>query len=84
MTDHRREALVHRALLTAADLIKFKIIDEIIPEPLGGIHKDPERAADDLKKALLGHFEKLTKEPVDRLIKARYEKFRRIGVLEEK
>jgi acetyl-CoA carboxylase carboxyl transferase subunit alpha len=70
--------------LTASDLLRFKIIDEIVPEPLGGIHKDPELASNNLKEAFLASFERLAQEPLEKLIQERYKKFRKIGELEEK
>ncbi|MFC1514836.1 acetyl-CoA carboxylase carboxyltransferase subunit alpha [Candidatus Omnitrophota bacterium] len=69
--------------LTASDLLAFGIIDEIVPEPLGGVHKDPQRASQDLKKALLAHLNKLEKVSLTQLVKDRYEKFRTIGALDE-
>ena len=69
--------------LTAFDLLEFGIIDEIIPEPLGGIHKDPELACENLKKALINNLNKLLKTSISQLLKDRYEKFRSIGAFEE-
>ena len=69
--------------LTAKDLLNLGIIDEIIPEPLGGAHKEPEKAAKNLAEVLKRNLEELSKISKDRLLKLRYEKFRKIGVLEE-
>jgi acetyl-CoA carboxylase carboxyl transferase subunit alpha len=67
--------------LTAPDLLKFRIIDEIIPEPVGGAHTDPAGAArlvDDVIQRALASVSALgSKERLD----ARYEKFRHIGRL---
>lgn len=68
--------------LTAKDLIGFGIIDEIINEPLGGVHKDPELAASNLKTALLENLRFLSKVPVDKLLASRYAKFRKMAVFE--
>ncbi len=69
--------------LTAQDLLKFKIIDDVIPEPLGGAHRDPsftaERIAETVKKAL----EEVKTKPPSRLIEERYRRMRKIGVFEE-
>ncbi|MBN2120603.1 MAG: acetyl-CoA carboxylase carboxyltransferase subunit alpha [Candidatus Omnitrophica bacterium] len=65
--------------LTAEDLLEFQIIDEIVSEPLGGVHKDSELAASNLKKTLLKSVNKLLKIEVEDLVKNRYEKFRKIG-----
>ncbi len=69
--------------LTAKDLIGFGIIDEIIDEPLGGVHKDPELAVSNLKTALLKNLQFLSKVPVDKLLALRYAKFRKMAVFEE-
>ena len=61
------------------DLIKFKIVDEIIPEPLGGAHRDPQEVALNLKAALLKYFKKAATLSTDEILDARYKKFREIG-----
>ncbi|MCA1716228.1 MAG: acetyl-CoA carboxylase carboxyltransferase subunit alpha [Actinobacteria bacterium] len=65
--------------LTAKDLMEHGIIDEILPEPLGGAHNEPESAinavADAVKKALF----RMKNVDSDTLVKARYERYRRIG-----
>ena len=71
-------------LNSASPRINNVLIDEIVPEPLGGIHKNPELASDNLKKAFLANFEELSQKPLDKLIAKRYEKFRKMGALEEK
>ena len=65
--------------LTAAELIEFGIIDQIIPEPLGGVHKDPDKAADSLKEALVRNLDSLSKYSAAELLQGRYDKFRKIG-----
>jgi acetyl-CoA carboxylase carboxyl transferase subunit alpha len=65
--------------LTAKDLLKLGIIDEIIPEPLGGAHRDPESLAKNLKNSIINNlkgFEKFTKEEV---YDHRKKKFLQIG-----
>jgi acetyl-CoA carboxylase carboxyl transferase subunit alpha len=69
--------------LTAKDLLNLGIIDEIISEPLGGAHKDPEKAAKNLREILKRNLEELLQIPRQRLLKLRYEKFRKIGVFKE-
>jgi len=69
--------------LTSFDLLKFGIIDEIVPEPLGGVHKDVELSSQNLKEALLRNLKILQKIPLEQLLKKRYEKFRKIGVFKE-
>lgn len=68
--------------LTAKDLIKLKIIDDEIPEPLGGAHRDPEKAAQVIKKFIKKALKELTNIPIDKLLEERYEKFRRMGKIE--
>lgn len=70
--------------ITAKDLLGFKIIDEIIPEPLGGAHTDYATAAANLKTHLLKHLEEILALPVAERLKKRYEKFRAHGHFHEK
>lgn len=73
-----------RALkFTGKDLQRLGVIDEIIPEPLGGAHRDHRQTAIILKAHLMQILRDLTSFPIDRLLERRYEKFRRIGVFEE-
>jgi acetyl-CoA carboxylase carboxyl transferase subunit alpha len=65
--------------LTATHAREMGIIDEIIPEPLGGAHRDWSEAAVTVKKALLKHLTPLLAIPVPVLVAERYEKFRRLG-----
>jgi acetyl-CoA carboxylase carboxyl transferase subunit alpha len=69
---------------TSKDLLGFGIIDEVIPEPLGGAHRDHRRMAANLKGSLVTALDKLTGLPGDKLLDRRYEKFRRMGVFEER
>lgn len=65
--------------LTAQDLYSIGIIDEIIPEPLGGAHRNHQEAAKAIEKRLNSHFGELMTIPKDELLEARYRKFRIIG-----
>ena len=65
--------------LTAPDLHRLGVIDEIIQEPPGGAHRDPEAMAENLKKTIDRHLKELEGVPVDDLLAARYEKFRKMG-----
>lgn len=69
--------------LTAADLLELEIIDEVIPEPVGGAHRDYHGAAATLKKAILRHLTELQTVPEERLVSERYQRFRRIGTFVE-
>ena len=65
--------------LTGADLLGMGIIDEVIPEPFGGAHRDPEKTAQNVKETILKYFKILKNQDKDSLVSARYEKFRTIG-----
>jgi acetyl-CoA carboxylase carboxyl transferase subunit alpha len=69
---------------TARDLYYFKIIDEIIEEPSGGAHLNPEVAAANVKNVILRELDKLMAKPKDQLLKDRFDKFRHMGVYYEK
>jgi acetyl-CoA carboxylase carboxyl transferase subunit alpha len=70
--------------ITAKDLLHLKLVDEIVPEPLGGAHKDGAGTAANLKTVLLKHLEKVLALPVNERLKKRYEKFRAHGHFVEK
>src|SRR5690606_15899950 len=65
--------------VTAQHLLARDIIDEIIPEPLGGAHKDREKATELLGEALKRNLEALMRIPVEELLIMREEKYRRMG-----
>ena len=65
--------------ITAQHLLNLGVIDEIVPEPLGGAHRDYETTAATLKKFIIKHFLQLSKLPTDQLIEQRYQKFRKMG-----
>ena len=67
--------------LTAQDLLSLGIIDEIVPEPLGGAHRDVQKIAAALKEALKRNVTELAQLSKDKLLKLRYEKFRKMGVV---
>lgn len=65
--------------MTAGDLKKFKVIDKIINEPIGGAQNDLEGVAENLKKEILSATKKFKKLSVDELVQERYQKFRNMG-----
>jgi acetyl-CoA carboxylase carboxyl transferase subunit alpha len=65
--------------LTAQDLLKLEVVDEIIAEPEGGAHRDYHVSAANLGEALRQNLEKLLDQPTDQLLKKRYKKFRALG-----
>ena len=65
--------------ITANDLLKFEVIDEIVREPLGGAHRNYKQAAIRMKKSLRKNLERLTQIPLSKLIQLREKKFREMG-----
>jgi acetyl-CoA carboxylase carboxyl transferase subunit alpha len=65
--------------LSAADLYRLGVVDEIVKEPLGGAHRDPQKVTEDLRGAIERHLSDLEKMDLDDLLKVRYEKFRKMG-----
>lgn len=74
-----KEQAAEALKLTAEDLIKFNIIDTIIPEPLGGAHKNYEESAANVKAAILKELPRLVKMRPEKLIDERIEKFSAMG-----
>jgi len=74
-----KEQAAEALKLTAPDLLELNIIDKIIPEPLGGAHKNHEEAAKILKEALKTELEQLIKIKPDKLVEMRIEKFGKMG-----
>ena len=65
--------------LTADDLLKLGVVDEIVREPEGGAHRDYDLAAASLGHALRRNLEQLFEHPIEQLLKKRYKKFRGLG-----
>ncbi|MNR22748.1 Acetyl-coenzyme A carboxylase carboxyl transferase subunit alpha [compost metagenome] len=65
--------------ITAQDLLEMEVIEEIVPEPKGGAHKDYEAAAESIKSSLIRHLDELRAKTADELREERYQKFRKIG-----
>ncbi|MDD5246268.1 MAG: acetyl-CoA carboxylase carboxyltransferase subunit alpha [Candidatus Omnitrophica bacterium] len=65
--------------LTAQDLLKMELIDEVIPEPLGGAHRNPSAIAETLRSIVVKYLRELSALDKKRLLELRYEKFRKIG-----
>lgn len=68
---------------TSQNLLDMGVIDEVIPEPLGGAHRDHRQMATALKASLSANLKQMREIPVDELVDRRYEKFRKIGVFNE-
>ncbi len=68
--------------LTAPDLMRLGILDEVIPEPLGGAHRDPAAAIQTVREHLTRVLDELVQVPVDDLVRERRRKFRQIAAIE--
>ena len=77
----RAEQAATAMKVTAQDLRAFDIIDEIVPEPAGGAHADPEQAFKNLDSLLERQLRELSALPKPALLDRRYEKFRNMGRL---
>lgn len=79
--DRRHAAEAAEALkLTAHDLLKLEVVDEIVPEPEGGAHRDYDSIASNVAGALREALKQIGQMPVAELLEKRYQKFRRLGV----
>jgi acetyl-CoA carboxylase carboxyl transferase subunit alpha len=79
----QRERAAESLKLTPTDLQRFKVIDEIIPEPLGGAHQDPDAAGEALREALIRSVGELRKVRPEKLVRRRAEKYAGMGVYSE-
>lgn len=65
--------------ITAKDLMEYGIVDDIVPEPVGGAHKDPQQAALALKNYLIKQLDELVTIEIKQLINKRYDRYRNYG-----
>jgi acetyl-CoA carboxylase carboxyl transferase subunit alpha len=75
----KAEEAAARLRLTSDDLLGFGIVDEIVPEPLGGAHRDPRGTIGNVLSSIEGALTRLVTVPAGELRARRYDKFRRIG-----
>jgi len=80
----QRERAAEALKLTAQDLLRLGVIDEIIPEPPGGAHADADATAQRLGTSLRRHLQELRRFKIDKLLKRREEKYLSMGTLSEK
>jgi acetyl-CoA carboxylase carboxyl transferase subunit alpha len=66
--------------ITAPSLLALGVIDEIIPEPLGGAHRNHDQTAQEIKRALLKYLKKLSAQSASRLVRHRFEKYSKMGL----
>jgi acetyl-CoA carboxylase carboxyl transferase subunit alpha len=82
--DRKHAAEAAEALkLTAQDLLKLDVVDEVVPEPDGGAHRDFDVSAANLGVALRQNLEKLLEQPIEQLLSKRYKRFRALGNFSE-
>jgi acetyl-CoA carboxylase carboxyl transferase subunit alpha len=79
----QRERAADALRLTAQDLLRFKLVDEIIAEPLGGAHLDPDAAGEALREALIRHVNELRKVRPEKLVRRRADKYAAMGAFSE-
>ena len=70
--------------ISAQNLLRLGVIDGIVPESLGGAHRDPKRTAINLKNIILSSFQELEQIPLEDLLENRYNKFRKMGKFKTK
>ncbi|MDN5698380.1 MAG: acetyl-CoA carboxylase carboxyl transferase subunit alpha, partial [Rubrobacter sp.] len=75
----RAEEAAESMKITARDLREHGIADEVLPEPLGGAHTEPDDAVEAVGKALERVLSELCVLPPEKLVSARYERYRSIG-----
>jgi len=81
--DQTNAAAANALALTAEDNLRNGIVDGIITEPAGGAHRDPEDAASRLQRHLIDRLAEVSRLSPRTLVEARYEKFRRMGQIQE-
>ena len=81
-TDVTKPVAAEALRLTSRDLARLGVIDDVIPEPLGGAHRDHREMGNTLKAYLLRYLRELRQASVEELLEGRYQKFRRMGVYE--
>ncbi len=81
-TEETKSRAAEALKLTSKHLLSLKVIDEVIPEPLGGAHRDPREMANSLKQHVLKQLRELRTKPAKKLLNERYDKFRKMGVFE--
>ncbi len=78
-----KEKAAEQLKLTSKDMAEFGLVDDVIPEPVGGAHADPETMAATLKEYILESLAELNKLTPDQRIDARIEKFSKMGFYDE-
>jgi acetyl-CoA carboxylase carboxyl transferase subunit alpha len=68
--------------LTSGDLLRFRVVDEVVPEPVGGAHRSPDEMIATLRGRIVALLDELGRIPLDDLVERRYERLRALGELE--
>ncbi len=76
----RKELAAEAMGITADRLSKLGLVDEVIKEPLGGAHRDPQAMADALREAIVRHLAQLETMPVDTIVRSRQDRLRAYGI----
>ena len=79
----QRERAAQALRITSEDLLRLGVIDEIVPEPAGGAHADPDATGESLREALVRHVSELRRLRPERLVKKRAEKYAAMGAFTE-
>jgi acetyl-CoA carboxylase carboxyl transferase subunit alpha len=79
----QRERAAEALKITAEDLLRLELIDEVIPEPPGGAHQDPDQTGEALREALIRHLGELRKIRPEKLVRRRADKFAAMGAYSE-
>ncbi len=78
-TEEARAKAASALKLTAPDLYELGVVDEVVGEPPGGAHEDWDRSAATLKEVLIRQLDELRDRPMEELLRARYDKYRKLG-----
>ena len=65
-------------------LLEFEVVDSVLPEPLGGAHRDYEKAASTIKSAIKESLKSLKRKPIEKLLDERYARYRKLGMFEDR
>jgi acetyl-CoA carboxylase carboxyl transferase subunit alpha len=76
----KKELAAEAMGITAERIARFGLVDEIVKEPLGGAHRDPQAMSDDLKSAILRHLREVEQWPEEQLLERRHARLRSQGV----
>ena len=79
----KREEAAKVLKLTAPDLLRLNIVDEVISEAKGGAHRGVEHSAENLKKAIIKNLDELSRLSLETLLDQRYQRYRKMGVFKE-